>query len=96
MVKEQNNNNKWYFLYTKSRREKAEARKLEKPGIQSNCPSKRTKRKWSDRCKWIEAPLFSSFGEVVKRQENKLLMESESLGIVLFIDDPKIVYSVNS
>ena len=68
---EEHNNKKWYVLYTKSRRENAVARKLEEPGIQSFCPSKRTKRKWSDRCKWIEAPLFTSYCFVRLAEENR-------------------------
>ncbi len=58
---EKQDKKKWYVLYTKSRQEKAVARKLEEIGIEVYCPLKRTKRKWSDRWKWVEAPLFTSY-----------------------------------
>ncbi len=52
---------RWYVLYTKSRQEKTVARKLDEIGIEVYCPFKRTKRKWSDRWKWVETPIFTSY-----------------------------------
>lgn len=51
----------WYVLYTKSRYEKAIAEKLALSGIEVYCPLLKTKRKWSDRWKWVEEPLFRSY-----------------------------------
>lgn len=42
------------------KREKAAA-KLEELGLETYCPVLKTKRKWSDRWKWVEQPLFSSY-----------------------------------
>jgi transcriptional antiterminator RfaH len=51
----------WYVLYTKSRTEKAVADKLKERGIEVYCPLVKTKRKWSDRMKTVEEPLFRSY-----------------------------------
>lgn len=51
----------WYVIYTKSRYEKAVAEKLVLSGIEVYCPVLKIKKKWSDRWKWIEQPLFSSY-----------------------------------
>jgi transcriptional antiterminator RfaH len=51
----------WYVLYTKSRTEKIVADKLRERGIEVYCPLIKTKRKWSDRIKTVEEPLFRSY-----------------------------------
>ena len=51
----------WYVIYTKSRYEKAVADKLVLAGVEVYCPLLKTKKKWSDRWKWVEEPLFRSY-----------------------------------
>lgn len=51
----------WHVLYTKSRCEKAVAEKLALSGLEVYCPILKTKKKWSDRWKWVEEPLFRSY-----------------------------------
>ncbi|MEO5911166.1 MAG: UpxY family transcription antiterminator [Pelobium sp.] len=51
----------WYVLYTKSRYEKSVAHKLNQSGFEVYCPVLKTKKKWSDRWKWVEEPLFRSY-----------------------------------
>jgi len=51
----------WYVIYTKSRNEKLVADKLSTMGIEVYCPMLKTKRKWSDRVKTVEEPLFRSY-----------------------------------
>jgi len=51
----------WYVIYTKSRYEKAVAEKLALYGVEVYCPLLKTKKKWSDRWKWVEEPLFRSY-----------------------------------
>lgn len=51
----------WHVLYTKSRSEKAVAAKLSEIGIEVYCPLLKTKKRWSDRWKWVEEPLFKSY-----------------------------------
>lgn len=52
---------KWLVLYSKPRAEKKTAKVLEKYGFEVYCPLKKTRRKWSDRWKWVEQPLFTSY-----------------------------------
>jgi len=52
---------KWYALYTKPRWEKKVFRLLVEKGIESYCPLNKVTRKWSDRMKTMEEPLFKSY-----------------------------------
>jgi len=51
----------WYVIYTKSRSEKRVAEELRLRGVDVYCPMQRVRRKWSDRYKWVEEPLFRSY-----------------------------------
>jgi transcription antitermination factor NusG len=51
---------KWYIVQTRSRWEKKVADCLEQMGIESYCPVKKVKRKWSDRIKTLEEPFVRS------------------------------------
>jgi transcriptional antiterminator RfaH len=50
----------WLVIYTKPRWEKKLADQLTAKGFTIYCPTQRVKRRWSDRTKWIDQPLFSS------------------------------------
>ena len=51
----------WIVVRSKPRAEKiAHAQLLEK-GIEAYLPLLKERRKWSDRKKWVEFPLFSSY-----------------------------------
>jgi len=50
----------WLVIYTKPRWEKKLADQLAAKGFTVYCPTQRAKRRWSDRTKWIDQPLFSS------------------------------------
>jgi transcription antitermination factor NusG len=52
---------KWYALYTKPRWEKKVAAQLNQKGFEVYCPLNKVRRKWSDRYKIIEDPLFKSY-----------------------------------
>ena len=56
-----NTERNWYALYTKSRAEKKVLERLTKIGIEAYLPMKKTLRQWSDRKKWVEAPIISSY-----------------------------------
>lgn len=51
----------WLVVYTKPRWEKKVNAALVKKGIESYCPLNKVRRKWSDRIKVIEEPLFKSY-----------------------------------
>jgi len=50
----------WLVVYTKPRQEKKLAERLTQMGYEVYCPTQRIKKRWSDRWKWIEQPLFTS------------------------------------
>jgi transcription antitermination factor NusG len=52
---------KWHAIYTRPRWEKKVNGLLEEKGIESYCPLNKVRRKWSDRIKTIEEPLFKSY-----------------------------------
>jgi transcriptional antiterminator RfaH len=51
----------WIVAYTKSRAEREVDSRLREKGITSFLPLKKTFKQWSDRKKWVEEPLFSSY-----------------------------------
>lgn len=51
----------WHAVYTMSRQEKVIYNDLIRDGFEAYLPLQRTRRKWSDRYKWIEEPLFRSY-----------------------------------
>lgn len=51
----------WYALYTRSRAEKQVFDLLDKAGHEAYLPLVKTLKQWSDRKKWVEIPLFSSY-----------------------------------
>ena len=53
--------NQWYALYTKSRAEKKANIELQKIGIETYLPLRKEFRQWSDRKKWVETPIISSY-----------------------------------
>ncbi|HSK14227.1 MAG TPA: UpxY family transcription antiterminator [Phnomibacter sp.] len=51
----------WYALYTRSRWEKKVDRLLTEAGYETYCPLNKVERRWSDRIKKVEEPLFRSY-----------------------------------
>jgi transcription antitermination factor NusG len=54
-------NKKWFAIYTSPRAEKKVADRLTKSGIECYLPLFKQLKKWSDRKKWVEEPLFKSY-----------------------------------
>ena len=52
---------KWYAVYTKPRWEKKVFRTLSESGHEAYCPLNKVNRKWSDRIKKVDEPLFKSY-----------------------------------
>jgi len=61
----------WYVLYTAARAEKQVVQKLKAYDVEAYLPLHLSPRKWSDRVKLIEMPLFSSY-VFVKTTDEKL------------------------
>jgi transcription antitermination factor NusG len=55
------NGEQWYVLYTAPRAEKQVEQRLKKEGITTYLPLHLSPRRWSDRIKLVEIPLFSSY-----------------------------------
>ncbi|MGQ1911620.1 UpxY family transcription antiterminator [Marinifilum sp. RC60d5] len=51
----------WYAIYTKSRSERKLYQDLLDAGIEAYLPLKKELKTWSDRKKWVESPLFTSY-----------------------------------
>lgn len=75
---------KWFAVYTKSRAEKLTYSRLVEQGIHSYLPIIKTLRQWSDRKKWVEKPLLSSYVFVcIDKREYQLVLNTD--GVVRYI-----------
>jgi transcription antitermination factor NusG len=76
---------KWYAVYTKPRCEKKVYRLLNEKGVESYCPLNKVMRKWSDRMKQVEEPLFKSYVFVQVASEEERLKVRMVNGVVNFV-----------
>ncbi len=74
----------WYALYTRSRHEKKVHNQLKEKGIESYLPVRNILRKWSDRKRWIEEPLFRCY-VVVHVDAKSRLQALQTFGSVRFV-----------
>src|SRR5688500_10904022 len=75
---------RWYAVYTRPRWEKKVAAALSKSEIENYCPLNKVERRWSDRKKIIEEPLFTSYVFVrASLKEQTVIRETD--GIVNFV-----------
>lgn len=77
-------NTKWYAIYTRPRWEKKVNALLTEKGIESYCPLNKVRRRWSDRIKTIEEPLFKSY-VFVKIPEAERSNVRMTIGVVNFV-----------
>jgi len=80
----------WYAIYTKPRREKKVGALLQERGIESYCPLNRVRKKWSDRMKWVDEPLFKSyvFVRVLPEDQMKVRVVDGVLNYVYWLGKP--------
>jgi len=62
---------KWLAVYTRPRWEKKVNQLLSDKGVESYCPLNKVRRKWSDRVKVVEEPLFKSYVFVKVNDEDR-------------------------
>jgi len=62
---------KWLAVYTRPRWEKKVNQLLSEKGVESYCPLNKVRRKWSDRVKMVEEPLFKSYVFVKVNDEDR-------------------------
>lgn len=75
---------KWHAVYTKPRWEKKVFALLEERGLIAYCPLNKVRKKWSDRYKIINEPLFKSY-VFVKIDDSEQANVRALPGIVNFI-----------
>jgi transcription antitermination factor NusG len=85
----------WFVLYTKPRWEKKVYTLLTDNNIEAYCPLNKVRRKWSDRVKWVEEPLFKSyvFVRIGAEEETKVRMVNGVVNFVYWLGRPAIVKS---
>jgi transcriptional antiterminator RfaH len=83
----------WYTLYTKSRQEKKIKTELDILKVENYLPLVKTLKKWSDRKKWIEEPVFKSyiFIKTNGRKYFDILNIDGVSGFVKFNGEPAII-----
>jgi transcription antitermination factor NusG len=84
---------KWFAIYTKPRWEKKVNQLLTDKGVECYCPVNKVKRKWSDRTKTIEEPLFKSyvFVKVTEEERTKVRLTNGVVNFVYWNGKPAIV-----
>src|SRR5882757_6007964 len=84
---------KWHVIYTKPRLEKKVYNLLIINNLEAYCPLNRVRRKWSDRIKWVEEPLFKSYVFVhIKEGEQQLVRSTNGVvNFVYWIGKPAII-----
>ena len=84
---------KWFAIYTKPRWEKKVNQLLTDKGVECYCPLNKVKRKWSDRTKTVEEPLFKSyvFVKVSEEERTKVRLTNGVVNFVYWNGKPAIV-----
>ena len=88
-----NSEKKWHVLYTKPRWEKKVYKLLDEKKIENYCPLNKVRKKWSDRMKIVEEPLFKSyvFVKVSEEEQIKVRMVNGVINFVYWLGKPAIV-----
>ena len=83
----------WYAIYTKPRWEKKVHALLSEKKIESYCPLNKVRKKWSDRIKTVEEPLFKSyvFARVNGEDQTKVRLTAGVMNFVYWQGKPAII-----
>ncbi|MCM8787348.1 MAG: UpxY family transcription antiterminator [Candidatus Omnitrophica bacterium] len=78
----------WYALYTKPRHEKFVEKEFLRKGIEAFTPKLTFKRRWSDRIKIVEEPLFKGycFAKFALKNKIQILKQKGVVEVVHFFD----------
>ncbi|HTE24089.1 transcription termination/antitermination protein NusG [Flavitalea sp.] len=84
---------KWFAIYTRHRWEKKVHRLLQEKGIETYCPLNKIERKWSDRLKTVEEPLFKSyvFVKVTEDEKTAVRMTNGVVNFVYWLGKPAVL-----
>lgn len=75
---------KWLAVYSRPRWEKKVTQLLKEKGFECYCPLNKVRRKWSDRVKLVEEPLFKSYVFVKVTDEDRTAVRM-TRGVVNFV-----------
>ena len=83
----------WFVIYTKSRNEKKVAELLQRNGVEAFCPLIKLRKKWSDRTKIVETPLFNSyvFVNLSEKDRNVVFYVPGVIRYLFWLKKPAIV-----
>lgn len=84
---------KWYAVYTKPRSEKKVAATLSGSGIHIYCPTQKVRKKWTDRFKIVEEPIFRSyvFVYIGESEKTAALSDYNVLNFVQHCGKPAVI-----
>lgn len=84
---------KWLAIYTRPRWEKKVNQLLLEKGFESYCPLNKVRRKWSDRVKIVEEPLFKSYVFVKATDEDRteVRMTTGAINFVYWNGKPAVI-----
>src|SRR6202008_5172892 len=83
----------WLAVYTRPRWEKKVNQLLKEKGVGSYCPLNKVRRKWSDRVKIVEEPLFKSYVFVKVNDEDRaaVRMTAGAINFVYWQGKPAVI-----
>ncbi|HNA95683.1 MAG TPA: UpxY family transcription antiterminator [Chitinophagaceae bacterium] len=84
---------KWMAIYTRPRWEKKVNSILQEKGFESYCPLNKVRRKWSDRIKVVEEPLFKSyvFVKISDKERSAVRLINGTLNFVYWDGKPAVI-----
>jgi transcription antitermination factor NusG len=84
---------RWYAVYTRPRWEKKVADSLAKIEVENYCPLNKVERRWSDRKKVVEEPLFTSyvFIKIAPKEQTKVREVDGVLNLVYWLGKPAVI-----
>lgn len=84
---------KWLAVYTRPRWEKKVNQLLTEKGLESYCPLNKVRRKWSDRVKIVEEPLFKSYVFVKVNDDDRIAvrMTNGAINFVYWDGKPAVI-----
>ena len=84
---------KWLAVYTRPRWEKKVNQLLAEKGVERYCPLNKIRRKWSDRVKVVEEPLFKSyvFVKVNEADRAAVRMTAGAINFVYWEGKPAVI-----
>jgi transcription antitermination factor NusG len=93
LLKNEHLNSKWLAVYTRPRWEKKVNQLLAEKGLECYCPLNKVRRKWSDRVKLVEEPLFKSyvFVKVNDEDRSKVRMTNGAINFVYWDGKPAVI-----